>query len=93
MGEAIELRRLIFALGIRHVGEVVAGDLARHYHTWDAFAGAVDAGVPAGQRHLEAEAAVRAERAASAAEGRRARITETEQAAWAAAPKWLTSPS
>ncbi len=82
----IELRRLIFALGIRHVGEVVAGDLARHYHSWEAFAQAVDAAVPAGLRHLEAEAAVRAERAAAAAEGRRARIAETEKAAWAADP-------
>ena len=82
----IALRRLIFALGIRHVGEVVAGDLARHYQTWEAFAGAVDTGVPAGLRHLDAQAAVRAERAAAAREDRRARITETEKAAWAVEP-------
>ncbi|MCB1358758.1 MAG: NAD-dependent DNA ligase LigA [Maritimibacter sp.] len=82
----IELRRVIFALGIRHVGEVVAGDLARHYLSWEAFAGAVDMAVPAGLRHLEAEAAVRTERAAAAEEGRRARISETEKAAWAAEP-------
>ncbi|MCB1328970.1 MAG: NAD-dependent DNA ligase LigA [Maritimibacter sp.] len=82
----IELRRVIFALGIRHVGEVVAGDLERHYLSWSAFAGAVDAAVPAGLRHLEAEAAVRAERAAAAEEGRRARISETVEAAWAAEP-------
>lgn len=82
----IELRRLIFALGIRHVGEVVAGDLARHYHSWDAFIEAVDTAVPAGLRHLETEAAVRAERAAAAQEGRRARISDTEKAAWAAEP-------
>ena len=82
----IALRRVIFALGIRHVGEVVAGDLARHYGTWDAFAAAVDTAVPAGLRHLEAEDAVRAERAAAAAEGRRARVSEVEKAAWAAEP-------
>ncbi|GGF72064.1 DNA ligase [Paracoccus acridae] len=38
----IPLERLIFALGIRHVGEVAAGILARHFGTWDALLGAVD---------------------------------------------------
>jgi DNA ligase (NAD+) len=33
----IPLDRLIFGLGIRHVGEVAAGLLARHYTTWEAF--------------------------------------------------------
>ncbi|MFN3723109.1 MAG: NAD-dependent DNA ligase LigA [Paracoccaceae bacterium] len=33
----IGLDRLIFALGIRHVGEVAAQILSRHYSTWDAF--------------------------------------------------------
>ncbi len=33
----IPLDRLIFALGIRHVGEVAAQVLARHYGTWEAF--------------------------------------------------------
>ncbi len=39
----ISLDRLIFALGIRHVGEVAAGILARHFVTWDALIAAVDA--------------------------------------------------
>ncbi|MFP7570681.1 NAD-dependent DNA ligase LigA [Marivita sp. S2033] len=39
----IPLERLIFSLGIRHVGEVVAKLLARSYGTWDAFVTAVDA--------------------------------------------------
>ncbi len=39
----IPLSRLIFALGIRHVGEVVAGVLARHYGSWSAFRAAMDA--------------------------------------------------
>ena len=38
----IPLDRLIFALGIRHVGEAAAGLLARHYGTWSAFARAID---------------------------------------------------
>ncbi|MBU3031993.1 NAD-dependent DNA ligase LigA [Paracoccus marinaquae] len=38
----IELKRLIFALGIRHVGEVAAATLARHFGTWQALVAAVD---------------------------------------------------
>ncbi len=37
----IPLNRLIFALGIRHVGEVAAKLLATHYGTWAAFEAAV----------------------------------------------------
>ncbi|MCV6585118.1 MAG: NAD-dependent DNA ligase LigA [Marinibacterium sp.] len=45
----IPLARLIFALGLRHVGEVAAATLARHFGTWGALIGAVDqaAGEPA----------------------------------------------
>jgi DNA ligase (NAD+) len=39
----IPLNRLIFALGIRHVGESAATLLARHYGTWDAFEAAMTA--------------------------------------------------
>jgi DNA ligase (NAD+) len=39
----IALARLIFALGIRHVGEVVAATIARHYGTWEAFRAAMAA--------------------------------------------------
>jgi DNA ligase (NAD+) len=39
----IPLNRLIFALGIRHVGESTAALLARHYATWPAFEAAVTA--------------------------------------------------
>ncbi|WP_136645538.1 NAD-dependent DNA ligase LigA [Tabrizicola sp. YIM 78059] len=42
----IPLDRLIFALGIRHVGEVAAGLLARHYGTWEAFETAVTRAAP-----------------------------------------------
>lgn len=38
----IPLARLIFALGIRHVGEVAAATLARHFGTWEALIAAVD---------------------------------------------------
>ncbi|MDO9525207.1 MAG: NAD-dependent DNA ligase LigA [Gemmobacter sp.] len=39
----IPLARLIFALGIRHVGESTANLLARHYGTWEAFESAMTA--------------------------------------------------
>ena len=37
----IPLDRLLFSFGIRHVGEVAAGLLARHYTTWEAFEAAI----------------------------------------------------
>jgi DNA ligase (NAD+) len=37
----IPLRRLIFALGLRHVGEVASNLLASHYGTWEAFEAAM----------------------------------------------------
>jgi DNA ligase (NAD+) len=39
----IPLDRFVFALGIRHVGEVAAGVIARHYGTWPAMEAAVTA--------------------------------------------------
>jgi DNA ligase (NAD+) len=44
----IALDRLIFGLGIRHVGEAAAGLLARHYGTWEAFEAAVTAAADRG---------------------------------------------
>src|SRR5690606_16070166 len=35
--------RLIYALGIRHVGETNAKRFARHYRTWEAFRAAAEA--------------------------------------------------
>ncbi|KQI69840.1 aromatic ring-opening dioxygenase LigA [Loktanella sp. 3ANDIMAR09] len=79
---AIPLNRLIFALGIRHVGEVAAADLARHFLTWDALMQAVDQAGPAAQAHLAADAAEQAERQAATAENRRARIKPVRDALW-----------
>ena len=39
----IPLNRLIFGLGIRHVGEAAAALLARSYGSWDAFEAAMEA--------------------------------------------------
>ncbi|WP_439140024.1 NAD-dependent DNA ligase LigA [Roseicyclus sp.] len=38
----IGLGRVIFALGIRHVGEVAANDLARHFGSWQSLIDCVD---------------------------------------------------
>src|SRR5690606_1311655 len=45
---SVPLDRFIYALGIRHVGETTARDLANAYHTWDAFRAAVEAAVEGG---------------------------------------------
>lgn len=42
----IPLDRLIFGLGIRHVGEAAAGLLARHYSSWAAFEAAITHATP-----------------------------------------------
>jgi DNA ligase (NAD+) len=49
----VPLDRFIFALGIRHIGEGTAHDLAKAYGSYEAFRGGVDAAV-AGGRDSEA---------------------------------------
>ena len=78
----IALSRLLFSLGIRHLGEVAALDLARHYGSWDALIAAVDAAAPAAARAVAAEEAEVAERARAADEGRRAELKKTRDAVW-----------
>ncbi|ABD55421.1 NAD-dependent DNA ligase LigA [Jannaschia sp. CCS1] len=84
---SIALHRLIFALGIRHVGEVAASDLARHFTTWKALAEIVDQAAPAAEAHRRAEDAVLAERKAAADEGRRASLQPQRDKAWADTPE------
>ncbi|MCE8554986.1 NAD-dependent DNA ligase LigA [Ruegeria pomeroyi] len=76
----IPLARLIFALGIRHVGEVGAKDLALHYRDWAAMAAALDTARPAALAHRAADTAEEQERQQAQAEGRRARISDTRAA-------------
>ena len=45
----VPLDRFVFALGIRHVGETTAKDLAKAYGTWDALRAGVEAAVKAGR--------------------------------------------
>lgn len=80
----IPLERLIFSLGIRHVGEAAARDLALHFGDWSVLAQTVDNARPAAIAQRAADESERAERAKAAEEGRRARIKETRDAAVAA---------
>ena len=80
----IPLARLIFALGIRHVGEVAGRDLALHYGDWAALTAALDTARPAARAQRAADEAEQAERIAAADAGRRARVSETRAAAIAA---------
>jgi DNA ligase (NAD+) len=48
------LDRFLFALGIRHVGEVTARDLARRYRSWDAFKAMIDRAVAARAELIQA---------------------------------------
>ena len=82
----IAFERFLFALGIRHVGEVAARDLARHYGGWPALAAAVDAAHPAALCQIAADEAEAAERAAAAEEGRRAQIAPARARAWETCP-------
>ncbi len=79
------MARLLFALGIRHVGEVAAADLARHYQSWDAMAQALDLARPAALAHRGADLAAEAERELAGRDGRRARVAEARAAALAQA--------
>jgi DNA ligase (NAD+) len=48
---SVPFERFLFGLGVRHIGETLAGTLARHYGSWDTFcaamASAQDIGDPA----------------------------------------------
>lgn len=76
----IQLAKLIFALGIRHVGEVSARDLALHYRGWGDLVKAVDVARPAALAHRAADLAEENERIAAQKQGRRAKVTDTRAA-------------
>ncbi|WP_340315739.1 NAD-dependent DNA ligase LigA [Rhizorhabdus argentea] len=48
------LDRFLFALGIRHVGEVTARDLARRYRSWNALKAMIDRAVAAREAAVQA---------------------------------------
>jgi DNA ligase (NAD+) len=79
------MARLLFGLGIRHVGEVAAQDLARHYGGWAAMTKALDTARPAALAHRAADDAAEVERQTAQEAGRRARISEARNAVLAEA--------
>lgn len=82
----ISLARLLFALGIRHLGEVGAADLARHYGGWEPLVAALDLSRPAALAHRAADLAAQTERELAARDSRRARLAEARAAALAENP-------
>lgn len=78
----IPLARLLFGLGIQHLGEVASMDLAKHFRSWDRLATVVDLARSAAHHHALANDAEVQERASAAAEGRRATIKKARDAVW-----------
>ena len=78
---SISFARLLFALGIRHVGEVGARDLALFYRDWVTMAAAIDTARPAALAQRAADEAEEVERITADSEGRRARLKEVRDAA------------
>ncbi|WP_319547131.1 NAD-dependent DNA ligase LigA [Ruegeria conchae] len=76
----IPFARLLFALGIRHVGEVGARDLALFYREWDQMTASIDTARPAALAQRAADEAEDAERITAIEEGRRARVKEARDA-------------
>ena len=81
----IPLARLLFGLGIRHLGEVGAADLARHFGGWERLVAALDLSRPAALAHRAADLAAQTERELAARDSRRARLAEARATALAAA--------
>lgn len=77
----IEFGRMLFSLGIRHVGEVAAKDLALHFSTWNSLKDGVVAARSAALAWRFADEAEDAERILAVAEGRRAKVKETRDTA------------
>ncbi|MGB3406056.1 MAG: NAD-dependent DNA ligase LigA, partial [Jannaschia sp.] len=85
-GRRQPLARVLFGLGIRHLGEVAGRDLALQFGSWEALAETVDAALPAAAHHRASEEAELAERALAEAEGRRARLADARARAWEGVP-------
>jgi len=77
----IEFGRMLFSLGIRHIGESAAKDLAQHFMDWRRLVEGADAARAAALAWRAADEAEEAERIQAADEKRRARIKETRDAA------------
>ena len=81
----VELGKLVFALGIRNVGEVASRDLALHFKAWDRLVEVVDLALLAAIAYRKADDAATRERIAAVQGSRRARISEVRKSALAEA--------
>lgn len=79
------LNKVIYGLGIRHVGETVSKELAKKYGTWADLIAVVDAALPAARRHVAADEAEMRVREALAAEGKKPKgeVSKARKAEWA----------
>ncbi len=77
----IPFAKMLFALGIRHLGEVAGKDLAMNFLNWPSLQKALDTSRPAALAHRAADQAEEAERIAADRENRRAKIKETRDRA------------
>lgn len=80
----IPLAKLLFALGIRHLGEVAGRDLARNFRDWQPLATLIDRARPAAIAHRSADEAELAERSLATRENRKPRPKAARDAAVAA---------
>ncbi|MDF3605432.1 NAD-dependent DNA ligase LigA [Paracoccus sp. DMF-8] len=79
----IPLAKLLFALGIRHLGEVAGRDLARNFRDWPVLVALIDRARPAAIAYRAAEDAERAERTLAVQEARKPRPKAARDAALA----------
>ncbi|MFY0597253.1 MAG: NAD-dependent DNA ligase LigA [Cognatishimia sp.] len=80
----IAFGRMLFSLGIRHVGETAAKDLALHFMEWGALVKGAETARPAAVAWRKADEAEEAERLAAKSSGRSAKIKSTRDATIAA---------
>ncbi|WIY24621.1 NAD-dependent DNA ligase LigA [Parasedimentitalea psychrophila] len=80
----IAFGRMLFSLGIRHVGETAAKDLALHFMSWVKLVEGVDTARSAALAWRMADEAEDAERIAAKSSNRRAKIKETRDSVIAA---------
>lgn len=87
----IAFGRMLFSLGIRHVGETAAKDLAQHFVEWPALVAAADRARDAALAWRKADEAEDKERQEAKAQGRSAKIKATREATIAACQVPITS--
>lgn len=80
----IAFGRMLFSLGIRHVGETAAKDLALHFMEWPALVQGAETARQAAVAWRKADEAEEVERHAAKSAGRSAKIKATREAAIAA---------